>query len=103
MANHIITDCFKLAKLGCGDQVAFMNAKSFCFMCLKPGHRAKDCKKPSKCRKCSQAHPTISHMFSVALQRSRTTGTGSSDRGSKSKEASDSRDSVQTTEAPIRL
>jgi len=28
MTYHVITDCFKLAKLGRGDQVAFMNAKS---------------------------------------------------------------------------
>ena len=42
--------------------VSFLKENSICLNCLRPGHFVRQCKSPSKCKKCQRPHHTLLHV-----------------------------------------
>ena len=58
--EHRIFKCGKFKVLGVKERAQLIKIKGLCFNCLRPGHRAENCK-GSSCRQCGRKHHTLLH------------------------------------------
>ena len=61
--NHYMASCRNFKALSTSQKSNVLKEKGLCFGCFGDNHFRKDCKKPLKCFKCEQQHPTILHDF----------------------------------------
>ncbi|GFX75473.1 DUF5641 domain-containing protein [Trichonephila clavipes] len=54
--SHQSKDCYKAQNLTHDEKLRIMKEKNCCFACLKPNHRAKNCKSKVQCVFCGRKH-----------------------------------------------
>ncbi|KAL8596686.1 hypothetical protein ACOMHN_060547 [Nucella lapillus] len=58
---HYVPECKKFAAIPYMKRKEFVMKQRLCFKCLRPFHRARDCKKTVTCNKCKGNHITSMH------------------------------------------
>uniref|UniRef100_A0A182WI52 CCHC-type domain-containing protein n=1 Tax=Anopheles minimus TaxID=112268 RepID=A0A182WI52_9DIPT len=56
--QHPLYTCSEFFKLSLQDKEKFVIGCKLCLNCLRPGHRARECKSTSTCKKCRKRHHT---------------------------------------------
>lgn len=59
--NHLINNCLKFLDLSVVDRISAARSKRLCLLCLKPGHRAFQCR-GMYCEKCKKRHNVKLHL-----------------------------------------
>ncbi|XP_049291458.1 uncharacterized protein LOC125768171 [Anopheles funestus] len=57
--QHPLYMCDEFFKLSLQDNEKFVNEHRLCLNCMRPGHRARECKSSSTCKKCRKRHHTL--------------------------------------------
>ncbi|XP_049286907.1 uncharacterized protein LOC125765617 [Anopheles funestus] len=57
--QHPLYMCDEFFKLSLQDKEKFVNEHRLCLNCMRPGHRARECKSSSTCKKCRKRHHTL--------------------------------------------
>ena len=60
--KHPLYCCSRFKGLAHDRMVSFLKENSICLNCLRPGHFVRQCKSPSKCKKCQRPHHTLLHV-----------------------------------------
>ena len=63
---HYLSECEKFKQLSFSDKINFLNSINLCHNCFGKGHRARDCKKTIRCKKCNNLHHTLIHKNETA-------------------------------------
>ena len=83
LPGHTLQDCNAFDKLNYPDKVKFASSKNLCFKCLKPNHRAADCKSKCRCDVCQYQHLTIMHRGPKENNERYTDSAAQTDRDNK--------------------
>ena len=59
--DHYLPNCESFSKLPINEREDFIKKEGRCFLCLRKGHRSRECKKPHTCKTCNESHPTVLH------------------------------------------
>ena len=59
--GHELQHCDRLRQMNQSDQYQVTKQYRLCRLCLKPGHRAKDCRSGQSCSKCKKKHHDMFH------------------------------------------
>lgn len=59
--GHSVEVCRKFSSRTANEKREFVKNKNLCLACLRPNHRARDCKNRSVCQHCKEKHPSSLH------------------------------------------
>ena len=72
--GHETEDCGQLKGRSMEEKLKLVRDKTLCFVCLEPGHAARECKSKARCKKqgCNGKHATVLHGATWPKRTTRT-------------------------------
>ena len=60
--NHALSNCIHFRNMTCEERWDIVKKYARCKNCLKPRHKAFNCRAPPLCRKCLEYHHSVMHI-----------------------------------------